>query len=609
MDDNRRTNIKVVFITIQVVLVFVFLIFFGRLIQLQVLNYDKYTPISERNSIRQEVVNPARGLIIDRNGNLLVSNEPSFTITITPMDFNMESIPLLANITGLEIDEVEERVMTARRYSRFRTSRLFTDVSFEVFSNIQENIWQLPGIGHEVEGKRSYPSGARLAHAMGYLAEVTREELQNSDRYRLGDRIGRSGLERSYEPFLRGQSGNRLITVDARGQALGPFDGGFQDLNPERGTDVFTTIDADLQKLAEKLLVGKSGGVVALDPNTGGILAIASAPDFEIERLSGRLDRSYWADVNSNPDRPLFNRSVSSVQPPGSTLKPIMGLIGLETGIITPETRVYCSGGYQRGRFYRCLRVHGHQTVAQAIETSCNTFFYALIDQLVNRFGLNKWAEMLRSFGIGEMNGIDIPGENRGLVPDSSWYDRNFGVRRWGLGDLISLGIGQGAMGSSPLQMAVSTAALVNGGYRVEPHIVSSLRYEDGSTEFFPRERQRIPWFNRDHLASIHTGMRRSITETNSGNYFANVRDVEIAGKTGTAQNPHGQNHGWFISYAPADDPQVVIAVLLEGAGYGSVSAAPLASLMFEQYFLGEIRRNHILDHVLNFTPAPFNPN
>ncbi len=605
LKDRSRSTILI----LQFLFIGVFLVIIGRLIQLQIIEYDTYNPISERNSLRLEQINPARGLIYDRNGNLLVENEPSFSINITPVSFDYETVPLLVELTGVADSLILERVEAARSFSRHRTSRLLTDVTFEVFSNIQENLWRLPGISHQVDGKRNYPAGVRLSHALGYLGEVTREEVQRSADYNPRDRIGRSGLERTYEQWLRGSRGTQYITVNAFGRPLGQYDEGRHDVVPEKGSTLYTTIDSELQLLAEKLMEGKTGGLVALDPRDGGILAIVSAPDYDNSRLAGRLDRDYWISLQTDSLTPLFNRAVATSQPPGSTLKPIMGLIGMDMGLITPETNIYCSGGYFRGRMYRCLRVHGNQNIAQAIETSCNTYFYRLMDLIVNRVGLNEWTRRMNSFGLGVSNNIDITSERRGLIPDSTYFDTAFGRRQWGLGDLINLGIGQGAMGASPLQMAVSTAVIANGGYKVRPHLVREIEDENEGRIRLDNDIVEVPWVKR-HLEnnSIQTGMRKAVTE-GSGRFYSNLSEVEVLGKTGTAQNPHGQNHGWYISYAPRENPEIVIAVLLENAGYGSISAAPVAGLLYEQYFYGEIRRPHVKQMVLDFEPAPHNPN
>lgn len=605
--DKSPFHGTIVTVVLQLILVSVFLVFSARLIYLQVYQYDVYSPISDRNSVRQQVVNPARGLIYDRHGELIVGNIPSFTINITPLNFDREQLNLLADLTGKETTELELLVQQAEAYSLHRESRLLRDVDFNTFSNIQENLWRLPGLSHQVEGKRSYPADVRLAHALGYLSEVTRSEMQHSDFYRLGDMVGRSGLERVYEPQLRGEKGMDFITVNAFGRSLGAFNEGELNVNPQQGGHLHTTIDAGLQRVTEELMEGQIGGAVAIDPKTGGILAISSAPDYDNSRLAGQLDREYWQAVNADSLTPLFNRAVATAQPPGSTTKPMMGLIGMRLGLISEDTKVTCRGGYQRGRFYRCLDSHGEIDIVEAIEKSCNTFFYAKMDEMMSEFGLNVWTQMMREFGLGVRNNIDLTNEITALVPDSTYFERVFGARQWGIGDLINLGIGQGVMGSSPLQLAVAAATIANNGVRPRPHLVERISYDGGIDDIFESELTPIEWISEEMMQPIHEGMRRAVTE-GSGRFYADLSDVAVAGKTGTAQNPHGQNHGWFIAYAPYDDPEIAIAVLMQNAGYGSITAAPITAMMMEQFFHGEIRRQWIYDLMLEFEPEPFDP-
>jgi penicillin-binding protein 2 len=588
----------------QVIVAGVFMVLLGRVVQLQIIEYDTYSPISQRNSIRQEFINPARGLIYDRNGQLIVDNQPTFTITVTPINFKAETIPLLSAITGFAHDEIEERILAARRYSWHRTSRMFTEVSFETFSAIQENLWRLPGIGHQIEGIRNYPTDVNGSHIFGYLREVTTAEMERNPVYRLGDKAGRSGIEQTYEDVLRGELGTQYLTVNAFGQEINQFDSGRHNESPVKGSDIHTTLDVDLQALAEELMKGKVGGLVAMDPKTGGILALVSAPDFDIKQLAGRIDSEFWRQVNSDSLTPLFNRAITSVQPPGSTFKPMMGLIGLEMGIITPQTTVFCSGGYFRGRLYRCTAEHGNQNLQQSIKNSCNTYYFWMMNHIAQRGGINLWKRMVDQFGMGNRTGIDLPNETRGLIPDSTYFNRAFGVNRWGIGDLINLGVGQGAMGASPLQMAVATSVIANGGYRVQPHIVRAITHVDATTETLHDEPEKVDWIKPAQLEVVRKGMREAVTD-GSGRFYANLRDVEVAGKTGTAQNPHGENHGWFITYAPYDDPQIAIAVLIEQGGFGSTSAAPIAGLLMEKYFYGEVRRPWIIDQVIRRPPAP----
>lgn len=606
-NDKNPFHGTIVTVVLQLLLVAIFVVFAARLVYLQIYQYDVYNPISDRNSVRQQIVNPARGLIYDRNGTLVVGNVPSFTINITPLNFDMEKLPLLAELTDIEEDELKLLVEQAREYSLHRESRLLQDVDFNTFSNIQENLWRLPGISHQVEGKRSYPTEARLAHTLGYLSEVTPPEMQRSEFYRLGDAVGRSGLEQVYEDQLRGEKGMDFITVNAFGRSLGAFNEGELNVNPRQGGSLHTTLDIELQRVTEELMEGKIGGAVAINPKTGGILAISSAPDYDNSRLAGQLDREYWQQVNADSLTPLFNRAIATAQPPGSTTKPMMGLIGMRLGMIDKDTKVMCRGGYRRGRLYRCLDSHGNIDITEAIEKSCNTFFYAKMDEMMSAHGLTVWTEMMREFGLGQRNNIDLTNEISGLVPDSTYFDRVFGERKWGIGDLINLGIGQGAMGASPLQLAVAAATLANKGLRPQPHLVNRISYEQGVDDVFEPRLTRLDWITDEMMEPVQEGLRRAVTE-GSGRYYANLADVEVAGKTGTAQNPHGQNHGWFIAYAPYDDPEIAIAVLMQNAGYGSITAAPVTAMMMEQYFYGEIRRQWIYDRMLEFEPEPYDP-
>jgi penicillin-binding protein 2 len=597
-NENFQGSIKI----LQAIVAVGFLILIGRIFHLQILDHETYEPLSMQNSLRMEVVNPARGLIYDRNGTILVENQPIYSITITPSRFDEESIPMLARILRVDEEDVRERVTEAQNYSWHRTSRLFTEVSFEIFSAVQENAWQLPGIGHQVESKRYYPTDVKAPHIIGYLREASREEYLASDRVQLGDKVGKSGLEHVYEDYLRGKLGTHYMKVNAFGQSLGTYDNGSLNVTPQKGADLITTIDADLQKLAEELMEGKSGGLVAIDPQTGGILSMVSSPQYDLDKLSGRIDNEYWQQINTDPSRPLFNRAISNRQPPGSTFKPFMGIIGLHLGLITPQTEIYNPGAYYRGRAYGDMADPGNYDLEEAIAKSSNTYFFWMMDRIASGGMLDTWSELIQDFGIGPLNNIDLPSERSGIVPDSTYMNSTFGERRWGIGDLMSLGVGQGMVSASPLQMAVAAASLANGGYRVRPHIVQAIREPAGSMQYTNPEMEKIEWIKDEYLDAVRPGMKRVVTE-GGGRYYVNIPNIEMAGKTGTAQNPHGENHGWFIAFAPADNPQIAVAALTENAGFGSISAAPVVSLVVEKYLTGEINRQFVYDYVINFKP------
>ncbi|MBO6525057.1 MAG: penicillin-binding protein 2 [Balneolaceae bacterium] len=582
------------------------LIVFGRVFYLQIIQYETYASLGEENSIRQEFVSPARGLIYDRNGVLITDNEPIFSITVTPSNFDEDKIPLLTELLQVEDSVITTRIDEAQRYSWYRTSPLLTDVDFETFSLIQENIWQLPGIGHQIESKRHYPTNMKASHIFGYLREADRNDYESSEDLRLGDKIGKSGLEMVYEDALRGDLGVEFLKVNAYGQSLGNYEGERSGRNPTQGGNIITTIDSELQAYVEELMQDKIGAVVVMNPHTGEILSLVSSPNYDVERLAGRLDRDYWVEINSDSTRPLFNRAISSRQPPGSTFKPLMGIIGLHLGYITPETVVRNTGGYRRGRLYRDIAELGDYDLEKAIAYSSNTYFYALMDRISSQGDLNNWSKLVKDFGLGVPTSIDLPSSTTGIIPDSAYMDRRFGKRQWGLGDLINLGIGQGVISVSPLQIAQMTSSIANGGYRIRPHLVQSIQQSNGEVQITPEVHEKISWVKPEYLDLVKIGMRRVVQE-GSGRFYAKTNIIDIAGKTGTAENPHGFSHGWFTSFAPFDDPQIVVTVFLENAGFASTSAAPIASLILEKYLTGEVNRPYTYNHVMNWVPKEDN--
>jgi len=579
-------------------------VFMGRLVYLQVIEYETYSPISEKNSLRQIPVSAPRGLIIDRNGTILVENEPIFTITITPINFDTSKVDLLANLVGVSPDEINSRITEAKRYSWHRPSRLVKEVTFDRFSLIEENSWQLPGIGYQIESKRNYPSGVLAAHTLGYLREASQQELRNEPTLRPGDKVGKSGVETTYEQVLRGTPGLQMIRVNALGQTLGAVQQNPASLLPQQGSDIIVTLDATLQKVLESLMQGKKGAAVAMNPKSGEILALVSSPQFDITQLAGRLNQDYWAEINQDSLTPLFNRVVSSRQPPGSTVKPLMGLIGQQMEIIDPYQMMYNPGVYVRGREYRDLAPPGDYDLRKSIQFSSNTYFFAMMDEIATSRRLNEWAGYMRDLGLGERTGIDLPAETQGIVPDSLIMNRTFGVRRWGIGDLINLGVGQGVFSVSPVQLARAISVIANGGYRVQPHVVKFVRMNESQWQNQTPDPVKIEWVKPDFLSPIIEGMQ-AVVEQGNARYLLRIPDIAVAGKTGTAQNPTGQDHGWFTAFAPVDDPQIVVAVLIENGGFGSLSAGPIGSLLIEHYLKGESTRPHVLTHLRSYVPPP----
>ncbi|MBN1928484.1 MAG: penicillin-binding protein 2 [Chlorobiaceae bacterium] len=565
-----------------------FLFLFGRLAWLQIVEHD--TIGSRSSSIRRIRVQAPRGHFIDRKGLTVLENRPLYTLKIIPSELREPAIPYLAYLLEMPEQELREKIGDAREYSRFAASTIYRDLNELAVARISENLWQLPGVIIEIEDKRKYSDLFRGTHLFGYLRNVNREQLDTlaEKGYTPSDKIGFSGIERSYEEQLRGEKGARFELVNPLGMLVGNYDDGKSDIAPVKGNDLYLTIDAGLQQLAENLLrdTGKSGAVVAIDPADGGILALCSEPDFDLDILNGTTRKKEWAEIALSPQKPLFNRAVQAVYPPGSTYKMILGIAGLEEGIIKPDDTIFCTGGWKfGGRTFRCHGGHAHGSVnlRKAIIESCNIYFY----NMMLKVGLDTWSEYGRMFGFGHESGIDLPGERRGLLPSVEYYNKRYGRNRWTKGYLISLSIGQGELGVTPLQLANYTATLANEGRLHEPHLVKG--YRDTRTGIYvpiEHESRALP-ISKQTFGIIKKAMQGVVDEKAGTGNLAQVPGVTVAGKTGTAQNPHGQDHAWFICFAPVENPKIAIAVLVENAGYGGSISAPIAREMIDYYLNG----------------------
>ncbi len=598
---NVQSSIRV----LQAIVIGMCLVLVGRLYQLQILDFDTYQPLSQQNSVRQEYINPARGLIFDRHNNLLVDNQPIFTITITPSDYKAANTPLLSRLLGVDEQDLNDKIKEAQTYSWHRKSRLYTDVSFPVFSKIEENLWRLPGIGHQIESKRHYPSDVKAAHILGYLREVSDDVLKKSDRYQLGDKVGKTGLEAVYEDYLRGDLGTSYKLVNAYGQELGPYENGELDNAPTKGADLYTTIDTGLQATAEKLMANKSGAIVAMDPSDGSILAMVSAPEYNLSKLAGNVDKAYWYKLNTDSTRPLYNRAISAREPPGSTFKPLMALTALHLGVIAPKTIINNPGYFYLGRRYGDDAPPGKYDLVKAIAKSSNTYFFTVMYRIASAGYLDKWHNLITQFGLGDINHIDLPGEVPGIIPDSAYFNKAFGKKKWGIGDVINLGIGQGVVSVSPLQMAEVTSEIANGGYHVQPHIVRAIHKTNDTWLITHPEKTKIEWVNEKDIDLVKSAMRKVVTE-GTARWYANIKTIKIAGKTGTAQNPHGNDHAWFISFAPYEHPRIAMAVLVENAGYGASSAVPISTLLIEKYLTGKVEQKQLFKRMVEFKPDKY---
>jgi penicillin-binding protein 2 len=487
----------------------------------------------------------------------------------------------------MEPSVIQERINRGRIYSRFSPVRIKRDVDFKMLAAIEENIYKLPGVAYEIESKRIYPFQVRAPHLLGYCKEITDAQLAKSgSAYQQGDLIGSSGLEASYETFLRGEKGFEFISVNSKGQLLGPLEGGHRDIPSKEGFDLNLSVDFKLQMLAESLMTNYRGALVAIDPNDGGVLAMVSKPDFDPSVFSGVTSVEVWNQLNNDPDKILFNRATMTRYPPGSTFKMLIAAAALQEGIIDEHYRITCGGAFRFGnKVFKDMHVHGSVNVVEAIQRSCDVFFY----QLVLKVGLDKLSEYGKKFGFGQLTNFDIGEETAGLIPSAEYYNRVYGKGKWTQGYIVSLGIGQGEVGVSPLQMARYAALLANGGTLLQPHAVNSIRNKRTKSFDIIDHKESSAGIDSSVMRLIREGMRRVVEAPGGTGGAARIPCIMSGGKTGTAQNPHGADHAWYIGFAPFDHPKIAIAVLLENAGMGGVKAAPIAGKVMQRYLLGNM--------------------
>jgi len=574
----------------------------AQLVRMQLLERDQYTEEALGNAVRPKVVEPARGLVYDRNGILLVDNQPTYTLSVTPRYFDTAQLPRLARMLGVTDSAMARRYEAAVQFSRYRPTELFTEIPFEAFARIQEEAWRMSGISFEIGQKRRYHSEAHASHVLGYVREISERqlELRRQEGYRLGDLVGQSGLESSYETVLRGRPGRSLVLVNTHGMEVAPYRGGEDDIPPQSGYELHLTLDARVQALAESLMVNKRGGIVAMDPQTGGIIAMVSAPDYDPAGWTGRMSQDFVDHVFRNPLQPMFNRATQMHQPPGSTWKVWMSLWALEMGMIDENTRLTCGGGYSLGgRFFRCMGNHGSISVRDAIRVSCNTFYYRLMNDQMRgrRMDLTTWSQWARRFGFGTLSPMDFHDQSTGLIPDSSYFNRVFPAG-WGPGYTINLGIGQGNMGTTPLQLARGTAAIANGGTLPYPHVVAAQVNPDTGERIVPNHRGRPLPVDPRNIRIVQEGMEWVVEAGTARRSGLSHVELTSAAKTGTAENPHGRSHSVFVAYAPAENPRIAIGAIIEQAGFGGVVAGPISSLLMEQFLTGTIARPEMVEQL-----------
>ena len=579
-----------------------FSVLFIRVFYLQVIEGETYRRLSENNSIRLQSVDAPRGLIFDTNRSMLVDNRPSFDLGIIikdakPLD---ETVRKLARYLDTPADEITAKITSTKGVPSFKPIFVKRDIGRNAMAAVEVHKFDLPGVTITIRPVRHYINSMHASHLIGYLGEINADELSSSEYTgcRGGDYIGRFGVEKSYENILRGQRGGRQVEVDVRGQVVRVL----KTVDAQPGKNLFLTINAGLQKLAESLLVDKVGAVVAMDPNSGHILAMVSNPTFDQNAFVSGLSHDQWNELLSNPDHPMTNKVLQGEYPPASTYKIVTAIAGLEEGLVDENTIFNCPGYYAFGnRVFRCWRRGGHGKVDmyRAITESCDVYFY----QVGEAVGVNKLAEYARAFGLGSRTKIRLDNEARGLIPTSEWKRKRFG-EPWQRGETLSIAIGQGFNLVTPLQMVNLVAAIANGGTLYRPLIVKAVETADGGLvqDGAPYIAGRLN-ISEKTLAIVRKGLWGVVNGDRGTARGSRLKEIEMSGKTGTAQvvgrkegedrgkkkddeevEHHFKDHAWFVAYAPSKDPEIAVAVIVEHGEHGSSTAAPIAKAVIQFY-------------------------
>ena len=599
---NRRNKLLTGLVAVAAILL-------AKLFYIQIIN-DKYKKDASNNSMVYNYIYPPRGVIYDRNGEILVGNEVCYDISVTPRDVQPFDTVALASALDTTVDFVRERMAYYRKYRTrigWQTLPFIKHITPENYIRFAEEAYRFPGFKAEVRSVRQYPFNAG-GNLLGYISEVDADYIKAHPEYRSGDYVGKTGLEAAMEEELRGVKGYHIYLRDSRNRLQSPYQDGAEDKEAEPGHDVVSTIDAHLQQYGQRLMEGKVGSVVAIEPSTGEILAMVSSPGIDVDVLSD-IGRHY-GEIARNPRKPMFNRTVMASYPPGSVFKLINGLIGLQEGVLVPSNSYPCSHGFPYGGNRR-LGCHGHASplnLLSAIATSCNGYFcYVFRNILDNKKYKNVaeafdvWREYVLSFGFGRKLGSDFPSELGGNIPTSAFYNKVYGAGRWRFQTIISLSIGQGEIGATPLQIANLAATMANRGYYYIPHIVKDSK----GVEIDPKYKERqYTMVDTTHFHTAVEGMYMAVNGGGSAGgtaFAARIPGLDVCGKTGTAQNPHGKDNSVFICFAPKDNPKIAVAAYVENAGFGATWALPVASLMLEQYLNAEIspQRKYLEDRLL----------
>ena len=570
-----------------------------RLWYLQIIRGPEFRSMSESNRTRIQDIIPPRGVILDRQNHILVDNYPSYELAVIRED--VSDITALTRRLSFLLDlprqEIYDRFEKIKKRPAFKPTVIFNDLNRDDLATLETYRYEMPGLVIQVKPQRHYIHELLASHVIGYTGEVTQKQLKNDKykRHRMGDSIGQFGVEKQWEVYLQGRRGQRLVEVDVSGRVIKVLD----QVNPVPGYSLYLTLDTQLQEAAQAALAGRAGAVVALDPNTGEVLAMASSPAFSQNDFIRGITPDRWRDLISNPLKPLQNRAVSGKYPPGSTFKIIAAVAALEEGVVTPETKIHCSGRYPLGnRTFHCWKKTGHGAVNihRALKESCDVYFY----EVGLRLGVDTLARYARAFGLGSPTGVGLANEKAGLVPSTKWKKKRFG-ESWQKGETLSVVIGQGFNEATPLQMAQVVALAANGGKFYQPHLVRQVKDADGQTiKTFEPELVRDLHFSPTTKAVLHQALTAAVNEPHGTGIHSRLDDILVAGKTGTSQVvnlkhfsgskgsevPYEfRDHAWFVAFAPVEQPRIALAVVLEHSGHGGSTAGPVAKRVLEAFF------------------------
>lgn len=565
---------------------FIITLFFAvsvmNLFYMQIIKRSQFSEQSDENSVKPVPQVAPRGIFYDRYFRVMVGNRPSFSIQIIPAEYkNRKLDSLIEGVLDLPYGHIGNILRDTTIYSKFIPRKVKRDVDFKGIAWFEENQSKLPGVHYVMETLRDYSFGINGVHMFGYIKEISQEFLgKHKDEYTIGDNIGNNGLEKAYEQIVRGDKGMRYMLVDSRQKTIGRYKEGKEDKATKKGNDLVLSIDRDVQKIAEDAFKDRRGAAVAIEPSTGEIIAFVSAPEYDLSEFATVVSTEAWDKLNNDENKPLFNRATMSMFSPGSTFKMVAAIAALEEGVITTDTKFSCPGSFTYGnKTFKCEHVHGTINVETAISLSCNVFFY----NLILKMGLDKWSAYAAKFGFGKKTGVDIGEEVRGILPSEEYYNRTLGKTGWTKGFLVSLGIGQGELSVTPIQLAKYTALLANNGQSADPHFLKG--YMDKQTgNFVPAQTHKIQLnISKETFEIVRKAMFNVVNGAGTATSIK-LPNIEIAGKTGTAQNPHGKPHSLFLAFAPYDNPKIAIAVMVENAGYGATTAAPIARDMIKAY-------------------------